>query len=96
MNSSRAIRNNKSVSLPITFVFLIFSKPSGFIMKPTSKIERVLKMYKTLVIGFTKDALQRARLIEEKANEMYAQGWEVVCVTSTPNCGAIITFRQRT
>ena len=52
-------------------------------------------MYRTVVIGFTKDAVQRARLIEDKANEMYAQGWEVVCVTSTPNCGAIITFRQR-
>ena len=53
-------------------------------------------MYKTIVIGFTKDAIQRARLIEYNANEMYSQGWEVVCVTSTPNCGAIITFKQRT
>ena len=30
-------------------------------------------MYKTVVIGFTKDAAQRAKLIEDKANEMYAQ-----------------------
>ena len=52
-------------------------------------------MYRTVVIGFTKDAVQRAALIEQKANEMYAQGWEVVCVTSTPNCGAIITVKQR-
>ncbi len=52
-------------------------------------------MYKTVVIGFTKDAVQRAKLIEDKANEMYPQGWEVVCVTSTPNCGAIITLKQR-
>ena len=51
-------------------------------------------MYKTVVIGFTKDAVQRAKLIEDKANEMYAQGWEVVCVTSTPNCGAIVMFKQ--
>ena len=52
-------------------------------------------MYKTIVIGFTKDAVQRARLIEDNANAMYAQGWELVCVTSTPNCGAIMTFKQR-
>lgn len=52
-------------------------------------------MYKTEVIGFTKDAGQRAKLIEEKANEMYQKGYELVCVTSTPNCGAILTFRQR-
>ena len=52
-------------------------------------------MYKTEVIGFTKDAVQHAKLIEEKANEMYEKGYEVVSVTSTPNCGAIITFRRR-
>ena len=52
-------------------------------------------MYRSLVIGFTKDAVLRAKLIEDKANEMYAQGWELVCVTSTPNCGAIITFKHR-
>ncbi len=52
-------------------------------------------MYKTEVIGFTKDAQQRAKLIEDKANEMYQKGYELICVTSTPNCGAILTFKQK-
>ena len=39
-------------------------------------------MYKTVVIGFTKDAMQRAKLIEDNANAMYVQGWTLVCVTS--------------
>ena len=51
-------------------------------------------MYKTVVIGFIKDAMQRAKLIEDNANAMYVQGWTLVCVTSTPNCGAILTFRR--
>ena len=52
-------------------------------------------MYKTIVIGFTSSKEARARIIEDNANAMYAQGWELVCVTSTPNCGAIMTFKQR-
>ena len=52
-------------------------------------------MYKTELIGFTKDAAQRAKLIEDKANEMEAKGFELICVTSTPNCGAIMTFKQK-
>ena len=52
-------------------------------------------MYKTIVIGFTSSKEARARLIEDNANAMYAQGWELVTVTSTPNAGAIMVFRQR-
>lgn len=52
-------------------------------------------MYKTELIGFTKDAERRAQLIEAKANEMESKGFELICVTSTPNCGAIMTFKQK-
>ena len=52
-------------------------------------------MYKTEVIPFTKDAEKRAQLIEAKANEMYEKGYALVCVTSTPNCGAILTFKTK-
>lgn len=52
-------------------------------------------MYKTEVIGFTKNKEIRAKLIEDKANEMYDKGYELVSVTSTPNAGAILIFKHR-
>lgn len=51
-------------------------------------------MYKTVVIGFTSNKEARAKIIEDKANEMYSQGWELVSVTSTPNAGAIMVFKR--
>lgn len=52
-------------------------------------------MYKTEVIGFTKNKELRAQAIEDKANEMYEKGYELVSVTSTPNAGAILIFKQK-
>ena len=52
-------------------------------------------MYKTIVFGFVSSKEARAKLIEDKANEMYMQGWELVTVSSTPNAGAIMVFKQR-
>ena len=52
-------------------------------------------MYKTEIIGFTKNRDTRAQAIQDKANEMYNKGYELVSVTSTPNAGAILIFRQR-
>ena len=49
-------------------------------------------MYKTEVIPFTKDAEKRAQLIEAKANEMDAQGFELINTVSTYHGGVIATF----
>ncbi len=51
-------------------------------------------MYKTEIIGYTPNSKARAKKIEEKINEMVAQGYEFVSICSTPNCGAIIIFKK--
>ena len=51
-------------------------------------------MYRTVVFGFISSKEARAKAIEDKANEMYAQGWELVTVSSTPNAGAIMVFKR--
>ena len=52
-------------------------------------------MYKSIHIGFTSDPEKRAQLIDEKANEMENQGFELVNVASTHHCGAILTFTPK-
>lgn len=51
-------------------------------------------MYKTRVIGYHASMIQRARLIEETANEMDQDGYDLVGVTSTGS-GAVLVFRKR-
>lgn len=51
-------------------------------------------MYKSVHISFTSDADKRAQLIEAKANEMEAQGFELVNTVSTYHGGVIVTFAQ--
>ncbi len=55
--------------------------------------DKIMK-YVSEVIHFTKSAEPRARLIDEKANEMYSKGYELVSVCSTVNAGAILTFKK--
>ena len=50
--------------------------------------------YKTELIPYTPSAKKRAKLIEDKINEMVAAGYEFVSVCSTPNCGAILIFKK--
>lgn len=51
-------------------------------------------MYKSVHISFTSNADKRAQLIEAKANEMEAQGFELVNTVSTYHGGVIMTFTQ--
>ena len=51
-------------------------------------------MYKTVIIPYTASAKKRAKLIEDKINEMTTNGYEFISVCSTPNCGAILIFKE--
>ncbi len=51
-------------------------------------------MYKTVVIPYTPSAKKRAKLIEKKINELTSNGFEFITLCSTPNCGAILIFKE--
>lgn len=50
-------------------------------------------MIKAELIGYTRSAKERAEAIEKFANEREAEGYILLSVLSTPNCGAILVFR---
>ena len=52
-------------------------------------------MYKTEIIKRTANIEIRAKKIEEKANLMNKEGFELISVLSTPNFGAIMVFKKR-
>jgi hypothetical protein len=54
------------------------------------------KMYKTEIIKCTYNIAKRAKLIEEKCNEMFKEGWEIVSVSGTTVHGAILVFKKIT
>ncbi len=51
-------------------------------------------MYKTEIIKKTSNISKRAKLIEEKCNEMEKQGFSLVSTCGTPNFGVILTFKK--
>lgn len=51
-------------------------------------------MYKTVVVDYAPVADKMAKLIENKANEMYEQGYELVSVTETTSAKAILVFKK--
>lgn len=52
-------------------------------------------MYKTVVIGYHPKAENLAKLIEEKANEMFVEGYELVTFSVTNSAKAILLFKKR-
>ncbi len=50
--------------------------------------------YQSIHLGFASSAEKRAMLIDNKANEMEAQGYTLVTVAATHHGGAILTFRK--
>lgn len=56
---------------------------------------RGVGVYKTEIIPYTASAKKRAKLIEDKINEMTADGYVFVSICSTPNCGAILIFKNK-
>lgn len=50
-------------------------------------------MIKAEHIGYTRKAKERAKAIEKLANKREAEGYTLISVLSTPNCGAILVFR---
>lgn len=51
-------------------------------------------MYKTIVIEYSPKADDMAKKIEEKANEMLQEGFELVTVSITGSAKAILVFKQ--
>ena len=53
------------------------------------------KMYKTVVIEYSPKADDMAKKIEEKANEMLQNGYELVTMSITGTAKAILVFKSK-
>ena len=51
-------------------------------------------MYKTVIIEYSPKADDMAKKVEEKANEMLQEGFELVTVSITGSAKAILVFKQ--
>ena len=51
-------------------------------------------MYKTVVVNYAPDAAKMAALIEERANRMEQEGYELVSCTVRPSAKGIPVFRE--
>ena len=51
-------------------------------------------MYKTVVIDYTPKADNMAQKVEEKANEMLKNGYELVTMSITGTAKAILVFKK--
>ena len=51
-------------------------------------------MYKTVVIEYSPKADDMAKKIEEKANEMLKEGFELVTLSITGSAKAILVFKK--
>lgn len=51
-------------------------------------------VYKTVVLPYQPKATKMAAAIEEKANEMAREGWELVTFSVTLSAKAILVFRR--
>ena len=51
-------------------------------------------MYKTVVIEYTPKADDMAKKIEEKANEILQEGFELVTLSITGSAKAILVFKK--
>ena len=51
-------------------------------------------MYKTVVIEYSPKADDMARKVEEKANEMEHDGYELITMTVTGTAKAILVFKK--
>lgn len=49
--------------------------------------------YKTIIIDYAPKAKKMAAAVEEKANEMAQNGWELVTLSVTNSAKAILVFR---
>ena len=56
--------------------------------------ERWQKMYKTVVIDYSPKADNMAQKVEEKANEMLENGYELVTMSITGTAKAILVFKK--
>ena len=52
------------------------------------------KMYKTVVIEYSPKADDMAQKVEEKANEMLENGYELVTMSITGTAKAILVFKK--
>ena len=51
-------------------------------------------VYKTMVLPYQPKASKMAATIEQKANEMAREGWELVTFSVTLSAKAILVFRR--
>lgn len=52
-------------------------------------------MYKTIVIEYSPKADDMAQKIEEKSNEMLANGYELITMSVTGTAKAILVFKKQ-
>ena len=52
-------------------------------------------MYQTVVLDYAPKADEMARNVEEKANEMWENGYELVTMSVTGSAKAILVFKKR-
>ena len=51
-------------------------------------------VYKTMVLPYQPKAAKMAAAVEEKANEMAREGWELITFSVTLSAKAILVFRR--
>lgn len=51
-------------------------------------------VYKTVVLPYQPKAMKMAAVIEEKANEMAREGWELATFSVTLSAKTILVFRR--
>lgn len=52
-------------------------------------------MYKTVVTDYLPKAQEMAQAVEETANQMEREGYELINISIMPSAKAILTFRQK-
>ena len=51
-------------------------------------------MYKTVVIGYTPRATSMAKKVEDMANQMLQEGYELITMSTTGSGKAILVFKK--
>jgi len=51
-------------------------------------------MYKTVVVDYEPVAKRMAKQIDDKINDMYRDGYELVTMTETTSARAILVFKE--
>ena len=73
--------------LPVIYYYIII--PTTYNLQTGGE-----NMYKTFVIGYLPKADDMAQKVEEKANEMIQEGYELITMSITGTAKAILVFKK--